>query len=387
MSNARRSLDRRSMLRLLGGAGALAASGGSLAACSGDGGGNGGGGSGRVIVATVSEVSPELDSDAFHEEWFATFTEQTGIEVELRTYPFDQYANSLQLLFSQNDPPDVFRSAGTQLSFPVPFVRGWVRSLEEFVTDEFRARYPEGALDPQISGLHVGEELYAVPFVSAGAVYPLYTNLELLERYGGVSEPPQTWSEFAEVAERITVDSGGDVAGFYPLEGYVFRGLQATAGADIELGPTGLSFATGFSEAAAPEQIEMMELLQRLATAGAMVAGWESESGQERTQLWNAFVQDQVAMAIGTNWYYREMTRMREDLPLALTSVPVPDSGRGGYHGQEYVFLPFWHMGANAQDPEAAWQVLEFLSSPEVTMAWYSQAKRNPPPLPLSEYE
>ncbi|MQA04711.1 MAG: extracellular solute-binding protein, partial [Streptosporangiales bacterium] len=153
-------ISRRSMLGYMGTAGSLAALT-PLGMC----GTSGSQSSDKLVLATVTEAG-QVDSDAYQERRMKKFTEQTGIEVELRTYPIDQYANSIQLLFSQNNPPDVFRSAGTEIAHPVPYVRGWEASLQEYVTDDFMSRWPKNSFEPGISGLHVGDELYATPFGS-----------------------------------------------------------------------------------------------------------------------------------------------------------------------------------------------------------------------------
>lgn len=378
MGTEKFTVSRRSMLGLMGAAGVATSTAG-LAGCSG----SGGSGSGKVVLATVKETGA-IDSDAFYHEWLAKFTEQTGIEVDFRSYPFDQYGNSVQLLFSQGEAPDVFRSAGTSIKHPIPYVRGWEHPLNEFVTQEYKDRWPAGSFNPKISGLHIGDELYAVPFASGGAVYPLYSNMEVLNKYG-ISQPPQTWSEFADAAAKITKDSKGEVHGFYPLD-YTLRALQATAGADISLGPSGVNLATGKSSAAGEQQVAMVELLQEMNGNGSFIPGWNSEQAQAGEAMWTSFVQNKVGMAFGTNWYYREMLRAREDLQLAMSPVPVVDSGRAGYQGYQFVFLPFWHMGSRTENPENAWKLLEFLSSKEFMLAYYKIARRNPVALPKSEF-
>lgn len=376
MSTERFTVSRRSMLGLIGAAGA-AASTSALAGCSGS------GQSDKLVVATVKETGA-IDSDKYYKEQLAKFTDQTGIEVDFRSYPFDQYGNSVQLLFSQGQAPDVFRSAGTSISHPIPYVRGWEHPLNDLVTQEYKDRWPAGSFNPKISGLHVGDELYGVPFAAGGAVYPLYCNMEVLDKYG-ISKPPETWSEFADAAAKITKDSKGEVHGLYPLD-YTWKALAATGGPDISLGPSGVSLATGKSAAASPQQVQVMELLQQMNSDGSFIPGWNSEQAQAGEAMWTPFVQNEVGMAFGSNWYYREMLRAREDVQLVMAPPPVPDSGRAGYQGYKFIFLPFWHMGARTQSPENAWKLLEFLSSKEVMLGYYSIARRNPPALPKSAF-
>lgn len=372
-------VSRRRMMGLMGAAGAAAG----LSGCSSGGADAGDGKSGKLVLATVKETGA-IDSDAFYKEWLGKFTKQTGIEVDFRSYPFSQYGNSVQLLFSQNAAPDVFRSAGTAIAQPIPYVRGWEHPLDDYVTDEYKSRWPEGSFNPAISGLHIGGKLYSVPFAAGGAVYPLYSNMEVLTRYG-VKQPPTTWSQFADVAAKITKDSNGQAHGFYPLN-YTLPALQATAGPDITLGPSGVDLKSGTSAAGSEQQVEMVKLLQRMSQSGSFIPGWNGEQAQAGDAMWTAFVQNKVGMAFGSNWYYREILRARKDIKMEMSPVPVTDTGRQGYQGYQFVFLPFWHMGARTKNPDGAWKLLAFLSSKEVMLAYYKIARRNPPALPKSDF-
>ena len=371
------TFDRRKFIKTAAVAGSAAVGATSLSSCSK--------GSDKLTMATVTEKG-QIDSDAFYKKWLATFTKRTGIEVELRTYPFDQYANSVQLLFSQNSAPDVFRSAGTDIAHPVPYVRGWEKPLTKYATDKWKSNWPDGSFQPKISGLHVGNELYAAPFASNGGCRELYCNSQVMEKYG-VTEPPKTWSEFEDAVLKITTDSKRSVFGYYPIGGATEAELQSTSGPALSgLGPSAVNLTTGKADAANPQMVKLMNMLQGLNSSGAFLTGWESKQGQQSEQMWAALAEGKVAMAIGSNWYYREMLRLKSDIPLEMVSAPVPDEGRAGYNAKPSVFLPFWHMGARTEAPESAWKLIEFLSSPEVMIAYYKIARRNPPALPKAKF-
>ncbi|MQA06913.1 MAG: extracellular solute-binding protein, partial [Streptosporangiales bacterium] len=273
------------------------------------------------------------------------------------------------------------------------YVRGWEASLQEYVTDDFMSRWPKNSFEPGISGLHVGDELYATPFGSNGAIFPLLTNVELLDKYG-IDGPPKTWSEFEDAGAKISTDSKGKVRGFYPVVHYMLAAMQATAGpdlmasgGDIKQGGTAINLKTGRSEAASEQMVSLAKLLQRMSKNDSLIRGWEGEQAQLDPAFWKALAQERVAMAIGSNWHYREILRLRKDLPLSIDPVPVPDDGRKGYQTKAFVFLPYWHISAKSKKKKQAWKLLDLMGTPEHVLAWYKISKRNPPAFPLAEFE
>lgn len=173
--------SRRSFLRSSG----LLAGGALLAACGGDdesgageepesgatpseSGGGGGGATplagGTVRVWTIPVSGPE--DEEFQRRQFDQFmADNPDVDVELTFFPADQFGNAMQLAFtSGEDVPDVFRIAGgAGITLLSAYQRGWVQPLDEFVTDEFRQRFPEWLFNPANSPLFVDGEFYAVP--------------------------------------------------------------------------------------------------------------------------------------------------------------------------------------------------------------------------------
>src|SRR5690554_4512039 len=90
---------------------------------------------------------------------------------------------------------------------------GWVRSLDDLVTQEWRESFPPGAF---VEGeTIIGNQLYSFPFFNNKVfnVRPLFINVDLFEQ-AGLPGPPTTWSEFREYAKRITDMLGGNGWGF-----------------------------------------------------------------------------------------------------------------------------------------------------------------------------
>ena len=89
---------------------------------------------------TFLDVAPSDTRTAYFENLFARFFEDTGIEVEYQSVPWDDAANKLTVLGASNSLPDVMTMWSGWLG---QFTQsGWVVPLSEYIgdtTDEYTA--------------------------------------------------------------------------------------------------------------------------------------------------------------------------------------------------------------------------------------------------------
>ncbi|MGD7707686.1 ABC transporter substrate-binding protein [Microlunatus sp. Y2014] len=361
-----RSPTRLSRRGLLGAAAATAIGGGLLSACQPEAGGSNANTGGRKVPIRVWTVPEGPDDEKFQTEIFEQFNkDHTDVEVELQFFPPPQYGNALQLAFTGGqDAPDVFRvGGGARLNDAHP--KGWVAPLDDFITDEFKARFPSWVYDPEQSPLYRDGSPMAVPrpdpFVEAIRV--LYCNEELLTQ-AGFSAPPKTWGEFAEMTKKITADSGGRAYGG-AIVGNTPNHLTMAALA----GPQGwrgygqplLDLLTGKPAMAEPGLVKTIEFWQDLHQAGALTPGWES---WDATQAIQQMAAGRLAMYTFPLFHTFQLRDANPDLKLVLAPPPDPDEGRAGSVGQVDA-APFWMMSTACTEKEAAWQVLDFFGSVE----------------------
>ncbi|MUL41732.1 sugar ABC transporter substrate-binding protein [Streptomonospora sp. PA3] len=132
------------------------------------------------------------------------FTEETGIEVELEVIPWSELYNRILTAVSSGDGPDVLNIGNT-----------WAASLQEtgaFVPYEGadleavggEGRFVETSF---ATGGVEGEPPTSVPLY--GLSYALFYNPTMFEE-AGIEEPPSTWEEFIDTAEKLTKDTDGD---------------------------------------------------------------------------------------------------------------------------------------------------------------------------------
>lgn len=223
-------LTRRSLLRILGVGAAATAVGGLTTACNLV--GSSDKPSGDKVRIKVMLVPDPTGASQFYREQFDRFEEKNpDIEVQIIENPTDQQVNAIELSFQQGDPPDVFRAQDN--GFDRIFDRGWIAPLDQYVTDEFTSRFPEGSLDPATSGLHRDGKLYTLPLVWGkwSVVRFLLVN-NTAAKVGGITTAPKTWEELEQAAAAITRAGGGRTFGFAGLwsKSNLARMFQHTAG-------------------------------------------------------------------------------------------------------------------------------------------------------------
>lgn len=326
------------------------------------------GATGRVRVA-LSAANPAYEP--FLTQRFQEYAQANpGLQIEPRLYPPPEYANAIQLSFTGGEAPDIYRMTGPSpaTSLMNSYRNGWLRPLTEFVTDDFRERgFPEGTFDsPTTSGLHIGDDLYGIPLESLPytQVRILYVNNALLNDVGGASSPPATWEEMAELAAKITSDSEGGTHGF-AIAGQqtvvTVDALQATAGASMA-GVAPIDFTNAQPGASADSYVGAVELLRGLNADGVLTPGWETWDGRRPI---SEFASGKLGMYVGANFHAAQIRELNPDLDFTIAAIPVPASGREGFTAVRGKNIAYWGVAESAKSPEAAWAVLDMMSTVE----------------------
>lgn len=370
--------SRRRFLQATGALAGAAAVPGLLAACGGDEEESGGGQSpsanpspgstlagGTVRFWSVTE-GPE--DEAFQRAKFDEFmAANPDVTVEPQFFPTTQIAEAMNLAFTGGDAPDIFRQAGTTRSLDLfgAYGRGWVRPIDEFLTDEFKQRFPDWVYNPDQSALFVEGEAYGVPFFDPkvyGTRVLLY-NASILED-NGFSEPPETWSEMREMVAKITTDGNGNVYGTAPAAWNPnYDPLQALAGPSPyrNIATMPISLLTGEPAMSEPSTIAVVEYLQGMQADELYTVGWEAWEGHQ--QYLEQMVSGRLAMYIFPIFHVALIRAANPDLDLGIASVPLPDDGRAGSIPASDSITAWWMMTSEVREPEAAWRVMDFLGS------------------------
>ena len=378
------AITRRSALGLFG----LAAAGPWLGGCGRDepstprptGSGSGGDGvSGSVRLALAAA---NTDYEGFMRDQMQRFKSvHPDVAVELRFFPPAEYANAINLSFTSDEAPDVYRLTGPSPATNMvnSYRNDWLQPLTPFLTDEFQARsFAEGTWDNKaISGLYIGDDVYGLPFESMPytQVRILYCNRDLLAQ-AGAKTPPTTWDEMVDLATKIT-RAGKDAHGF-GISGQqtvvTVDALQSTAAAPMG-GIAPIDYTNGMPGASDASYVDVVEMLRTMNADGLITPGWESWNAQRPIQ---EFALGALGMYVGANFHAARIRDTNPDLAFDMGTVPVPAAGRGGYSRVPGLNQPYWGMSKSAQAPEAAWALLDFMSTAGFQEAAYRALKLIP---------
>jgi multiple sugar transport system substrate-binding protein len=341
------------------------------------GGGKDSGGS-KKVVKLVLPTGGTADEVPYYEGQAKKFNElNPDIDLQVQFIPSAQYGNTTTLMFASDDWPDIIRMNGSiPTKMTISYEKGWIRPLDEYVTEDFKKRFPANFFSPG-GRLYIDGKLYGIPFNDnrETTFRPLYVNMDILKKFG-YSAPPKTWSELREMGAKITKDGAGKVYGYSTTSSVNLDGInlfETNNGRYLDAHLTEGTFIydtkTGKSAASNPQLVEAVKFLQSMNADKTFMPGFESV---DLAKLYQQFATGNVAMFIGQNWVAPEIRKLNPQINMELAPMPVPDSGRKGYKAIYGVSEPFYGITSKSKHPEAAWKAIEFFSTPEFHEGWYN---------------
>ena len=281
------------------------------------------------------------DTPTAYEEQIKRFNEsQDGIELSLRTFASGEaYNQALTGQVAGGAAPDVFLlDTGQQLrEYAEADV---ILPLDELIesagvdTSEFDASLVDAST--------VDGALYAVP--KDYSTTALFYRKSLLEQAG--VEPPTTWDELRSAAQTLTVDGRWGL-GMYPQLNYFLAWIQAAGG----------NFATadGIENFDNPQHVEAVDFLNTLFTVDKSAA-----SPQMTGASWDGemLALGQVAMVFGGTWVPGGVPPEEQDDIGVVAFPPLAQPG-------SVLYAAGWVVAAQSEHPEAAAELIKFLTSDE----------------------
>ncbi|MEW6635896.1 MAG: extracellular solute-binding protein [Actinomycetota bacterium] len=330
--------------------GGASLAGAALLGATGCGGGGGGGGAQEIVFSWGPDdtgVLPDLIK-RFNDE------NEGGITVRYREMPSDtgQYFDQLRTEFQAGGGDiDVI---GGDVIWPAQFAgNGWIADI----TDRFEDA--DAFLPGPMQAMTYEDKLYGVPWYTDAGL--LYYRQDLLEE-AGFSEPPGTWEELKEQAQKAARDTNTRF-------GFVFQGAEYEGGVC-----NGLEYIwTHGGDVLDPEDptrvvVESPETAAGLATERSMITDGVSTRAvlqYKEDESHGAFLRgDSVFLR---NWPY----------VYALLSNPDESSVRPEQVGvapmpvvegqQSYSTLGGWNFFINATSDkqDAAWEFIRWMTAPE----------------------
>jgi multiple sugar transport system substrate-binding protein len=255
---------------------------------------------------------------------------------------------------------------GADVIWPAGFAaNGWILDVSDKFPESERANF----LEAPVQSLIYEDKIYGVPwFTDAGL---LYYRQDLLEK-AGFSEPPKTWDELQQMAEKVKRDEGiknGFVFQGDQYEGGVCNGLEYiwTHGGDV-LDPSDPSKVV----------VDSPEAAEGLSTEAGMISNGvtpQAVSTYTETETDPAFLNGEAVFA--RNWPYMYALAGTEDYPkvkpeqIGIAPLPLAEG-----QSQLASALGGWNMliSATSDKQEEAWEFVKFMTSEESQTARTLQA-------------
>lgn len=299
-----------------------------------------------VATGTVLSYWGLWEPSSVLEEVLSDFEQQTGISVDYRQQSHKDYRTRLQAAIEAGSGPDVFRYHATwvpMLAADLAPMPNSVMSLAEY-QDAF---YPIYSQQLQHNGQLVG-----IPLMYDGL--GLYYNKGILQTAN--EEVPSTWGEVRVLAEKLTVRAGDTIE-----RGGIALGNTTNVEhfADI----LGLLIYQNGGDPTNAISGEVRDAIDFY----ALFAKNTPVYGTNLPSSTVAFAREEVAMMLAPSWRAHEVLHLNPELNFDI--APVPKLGES-----EFGWATYWAEGVSSEsnNKNEAWQLLKYLSSPEVLRKMYS---------------
>ena len=356
-------LSRRDFLKL-GGAGLAGAALLGTAGC-----GGGGSGSGDLIFT----MGPDDGSIGPLVEKFNKQSKDFKVQYREMPATTDPYFDKIKTQF-QAGSADISVIGGDVIWPAQMAANGWLLDISDRFPKSEQAKFTQAPIQ---SSTYEGK-IYGVPWHTDAGL--LYYRADLLEK-AGYSEPPKTWPELKDMAEKIMKDEG-------VKDGFVFQGDQYEGGVC-----NGLEYIwTHGGDVVDPDDpskvvIDSPEAAAGLATEASMI-----ESGITRQAVANyteeltdpSFMDSPGEAVFARNWPYMYAFAGTKGYikPEQVGVAPLPlDEGQT----QLASCLGGWNMliSGTTDKPDEAWEFVKFMTSEESMRFRALEATVLPPRLAL----
>lgn len=320
----------------------------------------------------LGEVQASPDRTVFLQELLEEFeAANPDIEVEVITVPWGQSFQKLLTMVQAGQAPDVVELPARWLALYAN--ADWLVDLSPYVESWEEA---EGLSDRtwEVARI-VNDTPYFVPY--GFGLRALYYNTKLFDQ-AGLEGPPETMAEFAEYA-RILSELGPNVYG-YCLRGgsgsfdSVFMAMAAFMGSADWFDENGVST---FNSPGAIEGIQFMVDLYQNGHAPADSVNWGFNEVVSGFYSGTCAMLDQDPDTLNpVSEYMNPEDFDVAPMPLGPTGQAFPKLGIAG-----------WAILSDSKQQDAAWKLVSFLASPEVSTRWDMEIGRLPTARDAAESE
>lgn len=291
------------------------------------------------------EASP-LETEAVKRGLEMFMEQNPDIKVEYTPVPGEQYHTRLLTMLAGNAAPDVFFLGADQ--YRAYTEKGVLLDLTSYFQEKYELT---DFIESSATIMNIDGSVYGVSSCTVSPV--LYYNKDLFDQ-AGLPYPPSdpaeawTWDEFLDVARQLKSVSEYGVYGLENLQMTIAQMLTNN----------GKLFNDDYTQSAinSPEVREVLQAIldMRVKENLSPEAVVLENIGMRATQMLQS---GQVAMLIDGSWALQELAQMDFEVGVGV----LPKFSTAATVGQAHVHSAW----ADTPHPEAAWKLIDFLSSEE----------------------
>ncbi|GLF93664.1 ABC transporter substrate-binding protein [Streptomyces yaizuensis] len=208
--------------------------------------------------------------------------------------------------------------------------------------------------------------------------YGLYYNKDAYEK-AGIKAPPKTWTEFEQIAKKLTKTKGDsfEQLGFMPN----YHGYETTISHYVpQWSPTYFDAEGKSNIAKDPAFNRMMTYQKKLVDS---LGGHEKLKKYRNTfgDEWGAkhpFHTGQVAMQLDGEWRLGMAKDAKVPFEIGTAPLPVPDDQIADY-GKGYLSGTIIGIASTSKKQNAAWELVKYMTTDTEAVVAFSNGIRNVP--------
>ncbi|TCS77184.1 carbohydrate ABC transporter substrate-binding protein (CUT1 family) [Muricomes intestini] len=274
------------------------------------------------------------------------YEEKTGVKIELLSAPFADTKTQITSGASTGTVADI---VGVDSSWVYDFAKQGILTNQSKLMDD--DGFNQEIVD---SEWQVDSSTYAVPVVNFA--YPMYANQDILDK-AGVTELPNTWSEFENACQKIKD------AGYYPFA----LNLDTTSPSGIQNSYMGFAWASGIKmkddagncKLTGNEELkEFAEFMKGLYDKGYIYPGM---SALTEADMSSKFCSGEIAFHINSAALLTSYRKEAPDMHITAAPIPIKDD----YTGKRGMCVASWALGVTekSENKAEAMKFIEYLLS------------------------
>lgn len=315
---------------------------------------------GKVTIRVVDwSDGSQQQREEFHKKYME---ENPNINIEYTMLTVDQFKNTIVTMIKSGEGPDLF-PIPVGMTLDTALNENWFQPLNPYVTEEFERQFDPLSFGEGIT--HKGDDWYTITELMPTIQCLFFYNKDVLDD-AGVTEVPETYSEFREACKKITDNGNGNVFGL--IDGgkqinrldVLARSMAAAAGGKIAATQKVLT-----DQGRAPYDCDgmnqAMELMEQLVADGSVHPDTVNISAPEAREM---FAQGQAGFLCQGMWCIAQWGKNYPDLNYGVMAVPAPD-GMENTFVQQGELSPWMGLYSQSKHPQEAADYLMALYSEE----------------------